>query len=73
MAFERLRPDGPRPRRKDTLVLFAVQYADGRSAYIRVDSKADEYGTGPVLSIAKAQQETGEIPPGEILRVQRVR
>ena len=62
-----------RPRGKDALVMFAVQYEDGRSAYIRVNAKADEYGTAPVLSIAKAQQEAGEIPPGEILRVQRVR
>ena len=62
-----------RPRGKDALVMFAVQYEDGRSAYIRVNAKADEYGTAPVLSIAKAQQETGALPPGVILRVQRVR
>ena len=62
-----------RPRGTDKLVMFAVQYADGRSAYIRVPAKADEYGTGPVLSIAEAQQGTGELPPGVILRVQRVR
>ena len=59
--------------RDGKLVMFAVQYEDGRSAYIRVPAKADEYGTGPVLSIAEAQQKTGELPPGVILRVQRVK
>ena len=53
--------------------MFEVRYADGRSAYIRVDPKAVEYGTAPVLGIAKARQATGEIPDGEIVSVQKVR
>ena len=62
-----------RPRGKDTQHMFAVRYADGRSAYIRVDPKAAEYGTAPVLAIAKARQATGEIPAGEIVSVQKVK
>ena len=58
---------------KDTQQMFAVRYADGRSAYIRVDPKAAEYGTAPVLGVAKARQASGEIPDGEIVSVQRVR
>ena len=53
--------------------MFEVRYADGRSAYIRVEPKAAEYGTAPVLGIAKARQATGEIPDGEIVGVQKVR
>ncbi len=49
-----------RPRTKDTQQMFAVRYADGRSAYIRVDPKAADYGTAPVLGIAKARQASGE-------------
>ena len=62
-----------RPRRKDTQDMFAVRYADGRTAYIRVDPKVAEYGTAPVLGIAKARQASGEIPDGEIVSVQRVK
>jgi len=62
-----------RPRSKDTQDMFAVRYDDGRSAYIRVDPKVAEYGTSPVLGLAKARQATGEIPDGEIVSVQRVK
>jgi hypothetical protein len=50
-----------------------VRYADGRTAYIRVNPKLADYGTAPVLGIAKAKQATGEIPEGEIVRVQKVK
>ena len=53
--------------------MFEVRYADGRSAYIRVDPKAAEFGTAPVLGIAKARQASGEIPDGEIAGVQKVK
>ena len=64
---------GGRFRPKDTQDMFAVRYADGSSAYIRVDRKAAEHGSAPVLGIAKARQATGEIPKGEIVSVQKVR
>ncbi len=53
--------------------MFAVRYADGRSAYIRIDPKADEHGSAPVIEIAKVRQTSGELPDGEIVSVQRVR
>jgi hypothetical protein len=62
-----------RPRLKDTQHMFAVRYADGSSAYIRVDPKAADYGTAPVLGIARHCQSKGEIPDGEIVSVQRVK
>ena len=62
-----------RPRGKDNHVMFAVRFEDGRSAYVRIDPKAAEFGTAPVLGIAKARQQTGEIPDGVIIGVQRVR
>ena len=53
-----------RPRGKDNHVMFVVRFEDGRSAYVRIDPKAAEFGTAPVLGIAKARQQTGEIPDG---------
>ena len=58
---------------KDTQEMFAVRYADGRTAYIRVAPKVAEYGTAPVVAIARARQATGEIPDGEILSVLKVK
>jgi hypothetical protein len=71
-TFYGSKPPG-RLRTKDPQHMFAVRYADGQSAYIRVDPKAADYGTAPVLGIAKARQATGEIPQGEIVSVQRVK
>ena len=70
--FHGSKPHG-RPRGKDTQHMFAVRYADGRTAYIRVPPKVAEYGTAPVMAIAKTRQATGEIPQGEIISVQKVK
>jgi hypothetical protein len=72
-SINRTSPHNGRRWIKDTQDMFEVRYVDGRSAYIRVDPKAGEYGTAPVLGIAKARQATGEIPDGEIVRVQKVK
>ncbi len=53
--------------------MFAVRFEDGRTAYMRVDPKAAEFGTQPVMVIARARQQTGEIPDGVIVGVQKVR
>ena len=58
-------------RTRDTHNMFAVRYADGRSAYIRVDPKAAQFAA--VIGIATARQAMGEVPEGEIVGVQRVR
>jgi len=60
-------------RHRDTKVMFAVRYEDGRSAYIRVSPEAARYGHLVVMSIAREQQKAGDIPDGPILSVQQVR
>ena len=64
-SINRNSPHNGRRWIKDTQDMFEVRYADGRSAYIRVDPKAAEYGTAPVLGIAKARQASREIPAGQ--------
>jgi hypothetical protein len=71
-SIEKYSPHGRRWI-KDTQDMFQVRYADGRAAYIRVPTKVAEYGTAPVLAIARARQTTGEIPDGDILGVQKVK
>ena len=72
-SINRNSPHNGRRWIKDTQEMFEVRYADGRSAYIRVEPKAAEYGSAPVLGIAKARQASGEIPDGEIAGVQKVK
>jgi hypothetical protein len=60
-----------RPRTRDPLVLIAVRYASGSSAYIRV---TPEEALSPLLrKIAHDRQAIGEIPEGEIAGVTKVR
>ena len=63
----------PPYRKRDFNVLFAVNYADGRSAYITLSPKKLASGDHVVPAIARELQEKGEIPPGEIKGVKRVR
>ena len=64
----------PPPYRKpDYNILFAVNYVDGRAAYITLSPKKLESGDHVVPAIARELQEKGEIPPGEIKGVKRVR
>jgi hypothetical protein len=64
-------PSQRRPR--DTHILFAVRYQDGRSAYVRVAPTAADIGDHRVIAIAREQQGLGEIPEGTITGVKRVR
>jgi hypothetical protein len=60
-----------RHRTRDPLVLMAVRYASGSSAYIRV---TPEEAVSPLLrKIAEERQASGEIPEGEIAGVTKVR
>ena len=60
-----------RPRTRDPLVLIAVRYASGSSAYMRV---TPEEAASPLLrKIAHDRQASGEIPEGEIAGVTKVR
>ena len=61
------------PRRPDPKVMFAVHYADGRTAYIRVDQETVRHGAIVVMDVARERQNAGEIPSGTIARVKQVR
>ena len=52
--------------------MFLVKYVDGRSSYIRAAPEVASHGELAILG-AKARQQTGEVPDGEIVGVQRVR
>ena len=62
-----------RPRTRDTKVMVAVHYSDGRSAYIRVSPETARHGSLVVLDVARERQEAGEIPDGTIVSVKQVR
>jgi hypothetical protein len=53
--------------------MFAVNYADGRTAYITVAPNLIERGEHLVPAIARERQQKGEVPDGEIKGVKRVR
>ena len=60
-------------RKRDPNIMFAVNYEDGRTAYITIKPKALESGDHVGRSVARERQEKGEIPEGEIASVKRVR
>lgn len=54
-------------------VMFAVSYADGRTAYLTIENHglpSDDYLVGP---IAREHQKSGTLPSGTITRIKRVR
>jgi hypothetical protein len=60
-------------RARDYNIMFAVNYGDGRTAYITVSPKALELGDQVAIASARERQAKGEIPDGEIVSVKRVR
>jgi hypothetical protein len=62
-----------RRRRKDPNTMFAVNFVDGRTAYITITPRVLRNGDHVARDIARKRQETGEIPEGEISSVRRVR
>jgi hypothetical protein len=60
-------------RKRDTNIMFAVSYTDGRTAYITVSPRGLEHGDQLARSVAQERQDKGEIPKGEIRAVKRVR
>jgi hypothetical protein len=60
-------------RRRDPQTMFVLAYDDGRTAYIRVTPFMLRNGDHVVAVIARARQQSGEIPQGKIVRVKRVR
>jgi uncharacterized membrane protein len=60
-------------RKRDTNVMFAVNFEDGRTAYITISPKALGPGDHVARTVARERQARGEIPEGEIASVKRVR
>ena len=61
-------------RQPDTQVLFAVRFADGTTAYTRVQPRLATYGASPAVArLVKERQMTGEMPGGDIVAIIRVR
>ena len=53
--------------------MFAVHYADGRTAYMRVSPEAARHGNMVVIDVARERQESGDLPGGTIIGVKQVR
>jgi hypothetical protein len=67
-------PYGRTFRRADPQTMFAVRFADGTTAYTRVAPKLASFGASPAVHRLVAERQiTGEVPPGDILEIIRVR
>jgi hypothetical protein len=53
--------------------MFAVNYTDGRTAYLTISPYLLRNGDHVARDVIHKRQETGEIPQGEIATVKRVR
>lgn len=54
-------------------VMFAVNYDDGRTAYLWVNNRVEASGAAVIASTARVQQEQGSLPKGTIISIKRVR
>ena len=54
-------------------VMFVVNFDDDRTAYLWIDTPAKANDNRVVSSIARAQQEQGTLPEGNITSIKRVR
>jgi hypothetical protein len=62
------------PRRpKDPNTMFAVNYKDGRTAYLTISRYLLRGGDHVVPNIVRKRQEEGKLPDGEIVSIKRVR
>lgn len=61
-------------RRPDRQVMFVVRYSDGSSAYTRIAPNLETFGVSPaVMRLVAERQRRGEIPPGDVVEVVKVR
>jgi hypothetical protein len=60
-------------RKRDHNVMFAVNYDDGRTAYLTISPSLLRDGDHVVPAIVRQRQQTGEIPEGHIATIRRVR
>jgi hypothetical protein len=63
----------PRARDRDPNTMFAVNYKDGRTAYLTVSPYLLRDGDHVVPTIVRKRQEKGVIPEGEVIGIKRVR
>ena len=54
-------------------VIFAVNYDDARTAYLGIENPLNVFDNRAVCLIARAQQEKGALPEGNITSIKRVR
>ena len=54
-------------------VMFVVNYDNARTAYLWIDDPAKASDTRSISLIARAQQEQGTLPEGNITSIRRVR
>jgi len=54
-------------------VMFVVSYDDARTAYLWINSPTKAEDNRVVESMARAQQEQGTLPKGNITGIKRVR
>jgi hypothetical protein len=62
-----------RRRAKDPNTMFAVNYENGRTAYLTISPYLLRDGDHVVPAIVRKRQEKGEIPEGPIASIRRVR
>jgi hypothetical protein len=60
-------------RKRDHNIMFAVNYGDGRTAYLTISPYLLRDGDHVVPTIVGKRQEKGEIPEGPIVTIRRVR
>jgi hypothetical protein len=60
-------------RYQDREIMFAINYTDGRTAYISVAAQVVNAGDLRALHIARERQGRGELPEGAISGVKRIR
>jgi hypothetical protein len=63
----------PVRRPKDPNTMFAVNFKDGRTAYLTISPYLLRDGDHVVPDIVRKRQAKGEIPEGEIVTIKRVR
>jgi hypothetical protein len=60
-------------RKRDHNIMFAVNYEDGRTAYLTIRPPLLRDGDHVVPTIVRNRQGNGEIPEGPIVTIRRVR
>jgi hypothetical protein len=60
-------------RPRENSVMFAAHFDDGRTSYFVIQGHGPASEDFRVLSIARERQDAGELPPGEIVSIKRVR